>query len=53
MAYHTAATKPLPEHQDAGLVSLLFKVISKQMADNELTNQLMEASSTTKSLYVN
>jgi hypothetical protein len=48
MAYHTKATNRLPKHQDAGLVPLLFKLRIKQMTHDELTNQLMEASSTTE-----
>jgi hypothetical protein len=47
MVYHTAATSHLPEHQDVGLMSLLLKGRIKQLSDDGLTNQLMEASSTT------
>jgi hypothetical protein len=46
MVYHTAAASHLPEHQDAGLMPLLLKGRIKQLTDDELTNQLMEASST-------
>jgi hypothetical protein len=48
MAYRTAATKRLPEYQDGGLMPLLLKVRTKQMADDGLTNRLMEAFSTTE-----
>jgi hypothetical protein len=44
MVYRTAATERLPEHPAVALVPLLFGFRMKQMTDDELSNQLMEAS---------